>query len=264
MVDIHCHLLPGMDDGPDALEESLEMARVALADGITHIVATPHASDRFKFLPELVRQRRDEIQTQIGDRLTLATGCDFHLTFENLEDLRVNPSKYTINGKQYLLVEFSSYSLPPFLDETLHQVQLLGLHPIITHPERNGPLRSNPGRLAAWAQRGCYVQVTGQSLQGGFGEGAQKWAEALLEMGLVHFVASDAHNARSRPPKLRGAYETVRARHGEEVARALFVENPRAAFDGHVAHATHQFAGNDPVQSIGAVALPDRANLSIE
>lgn len=232
MIDIHCHLLPGLDDGPDSLEESLEMAQMAIEDGITHVVATPHANDRFPFLPELIQRRRDELQQRIGDRLALATGCDFHLSFENLEDVRTNPAKYTINQRNYLLVEFASFSIPPSMDDTLHQLQLLGVQPIITHPERNGLLCGNPKRLQGWLERGCYTQVTAQSLLGRFGEAARYWAEAWLDQDRVHFIASDAHSPKSRPPRLREAYQAVAARRGEEVAQALFHDNPLAAFEG--------------------------------
>ena len=231
-IDIHCHLLPGVDDGPDSLDESLRMAEMAVADGITHLVATPHASDRYRFIPEVVQKRRDEIQARIGDRLRLATGCDFHLSHENVEDARANPRKYTVNQKQYLLVEFANFSLPPWLDDTLHHLQLHGMQPIITHPERNGLLRGSPKRLEEWVQRGCVVQVTAVSLLGRFGEAAQFWAEEWLDQDLVHFIASDAHNTSSRPPQLRQAYELVAKRRGEDVARALFHDNPLAAFEG--------------------------------
>jgi len=232
MVDIHCHLLPGLDDGPDSLDEALEMAEMAIADGITHLVSTPHANDRFKFVSELVGRRRDELQERLGERLKLATGCDLHLSFENLEDVRANPTRYTIHQKNYLLVELPSYGLSPSTENTLHRLQLIGLHPVITHPERNAILRGNPERLEDWLRRGCYAQVTAISLLGGFGGAAQHWAETWLDQGCIHFIASDAHNVHSRPPQLRKAYECVAARRGERVAQALFYDNPLAAFEG--------------------------------
>jgi protein-tyrosine phosphatase len=103
---------------------------------------------------------------------------------------------------------------------------------VVTHPERNGLLRGSPARLADWVRRGCYVQVTAQSLLGRFGDAAQHWAEAWLDQDMVHFVASDAHDTKSRPPRLRAAYDVVAARKGEAVAQALFRENPLAAFEG--------------------------------
>ncbi len=232
MIDIHCHILPGLDDGPESLETSVEMGEMAIADGITHIVATPHANDRYPFVPELIQSRRDEIQARFADRLQFATGCDFHLSYENLQDIRDKPAKYTINQKNYLLVELADYAIPPSMEQTLHHLHLAGLRPIITHPERNPLMRSNSERLYRWLNQGCYVQVTAGSLLGRFGGGAKQVAERWLAEDCIHFVASDAHNVSSRPLKLRGAFERVAESKGEEVARALFHDNPLAAFEG--------------------------------
>ncbi len=234
MVDIHCHILPGLDDGPDTLEESVQMAEMAILDGITHVIATPHANDTYPFLPEMVQKRRDEIQARIGNRLILATGCDLHLSFENIQDLRNNPRKYTLNQKNYLLVEFADFSIPPTIDTTLHELHLAGLRPIVTHPERNALIRSNPARLVGWVRQGCRVQVTALSLLGRFGRSAQESAEWLLDHDVIHFIASDAHNtsARGRPLLLRDAFTLVAERRGVAVARALFRDNPLAAFEG--------------------------------
>ena len=114
MVDIHFHLLPGLDDGPDTLEMALEMAERAAADGTTHIVATPHANPNFLFDSELIAQRAAELRSKVGDRLKIFTGCDFHLSFENLQDIQKHPQRYTIDGKGYLLVEFAAgFSIVP-------------------------------------------------------------------------------------------------------------------------------------------------------
>jgi len=232
MVDIHCHILPGMDDGADTLETSIQMAEMAIADGITHVVGTPHANSQYKFDTEVIRQRRDELQAAVGDRLKLATGCDFHLSFENLQDLEKNPHKYTINQKNYLLVEFADFAIPPSMDETMHHLQLLGLSPIITHPERNALLRTKPERMYRWLHQGAYVQITAQSLLGRFGASSKERAEQWLDADRVHFVASDAHGVKGRPLQLRAAYEAVAERRGEEVAQALFTDNPLAVFEG--------------------------------
>ena len=233
MVDIHCHILPGMDDGADTMETSIQMAEMAIADGITHVVGTPHSNAEYKFDPELIRQRRDELQAAVGDRLKLATGCDFHLSFDNLQDLQNNPQKYTINQKNYLLVEFADFAIPPSMDDTMHHLQLMGLSPIITHPERNALLRTKPERMYRWLHQGSYVQITALSLLGRFGSAAQHNAEKWLDEDRVHFVASDAHNLKSRPLQLRAAFDLVAKRRGEEVANALFHDNPLAAFEGH-------------------------------
>ena len=232
MVDIHCHILPGMDDGADTLETSVQMAEMAIADGVTHIVGTPHANSHFKFDPEIIRRRREELQAAVGDALVLATGCDFHLSFENLQDLQKDPHKYTIHQKNYLLVEFADFAIPPSMDDTMHNLQLMGLSPIITHPERNPLLRSRPERMYRWLHQGSYVQITAGSLLGQFGSNAQSSAERWLDEGRVHFVASDAHNLTNRPLRLRAAYDAVAGRRGKEIADALFKENPLAAFEG--------------------------------
>ncbi len=231
MVDIHCHILPLLDDGAASFDVACSMAEMAIEDGVTHVIGTPHASPEHRFDPELIRQRRDELQARFEGRLLLATGCDFHLSFENLQDIRHHAARYTLNQKSYLLVEFADYSIPATLDQALHELQLAGLHPIVTHPERNPLIRSQPERLYKWLRQGCYVQVTAQSLLGKFGSAAQEMTKQWLDAGAVHFVASDAHNTTSRPLRLKEAYDHLAKTRGEEVARALLVDNPRAVFD---------------------------------
>lgn len=232
MIDIHCHILPDLDDGSDSLETSLKMAEMAIQDGVTHVIGTPHANNNYPFVPKLISSRRDELQARLGERLLVGTGCDFHLSYENFEALREEPARFTLNQKNYLLVEFANFSVPASLDQTLHQLQLLGLHPIITHPERNPLIRADWERLWGWLRQGCFVQVTAQSLTGGFGERAQTAAETLLDSNAIHFIASDAHNLTSRPLRLKPAYDLVAENKGVEIAQALFEENPRAAFEG--------------------------------
>ena len=232
MVDLHCHILPGLDDGAANMEESIAMAESAIADGITHVVATPHSSNEYLFDFSHVRELRDELQAKVGDRPKIATGCDFHLNPENLGSLRKNPRQYCINQRDFLLLEFSEFSIPPSMDQTLHEIQLAGVQPIVTHPERNGILRSRPERLKKWVRQGCVAQVTGGALTGGFGVGAQQDALRWIGEGLIHFVASDAHNMRTRPLRLQSAYNVVVDRFGQEKARALFQDNPLAAFEG--------------------------------
>lgn len=232
MVDLHCHILPGLDDGPATMEESLAMAESAIADGITHVVATPHSSRAHFFDFARVRQLRDELQAKVGGELKLATGCDFHMDPENLSSLRKGAAHFCINQRQYLLVEFNEISIPPAMDQTLHEIQLGGVRPVVTHPERNSLLRARPERLKKWVQQGCFAQVTAGALTGVFGPAAREIAQQWIREGLIHFVASDAHNTRTRPLRLQPAYDVVLDQFGEETARALFVENPLAAFEG--------------------------------
>jgi protein-tyrosine phosphatase len=232
MVDIHCHILPGIDDGAKSMEISIQMAEIAIADGITHVIATPHSNAEYTFRPELVLQLRNELQSKVEGRLQLATGCDFHLSYENLADIQINRTKYTLNQQNYLLVEFADFAIPPNIDDTLHSLHLLGLHPIITHPERNGLIRHQPEKLWRWMRQGCYVQVTAQSLLGRFGKDTAKILLDWLDNDRIHFVASDAHSVTGRPLKLREAYDLVAKRRGAEIADALFTHNPMAAFEG--------------------------------
>src|SRR5262245_4339118 len=136
MIDLHCHILPGLDDGAKTIENSLAMAEDAIADGITHVVGTPHASADHKFDYSWVRAAKEALAGRLEGRITLATGCDFHLNHENLVAIRQDPRPFCINQHDYLLVEFNEFSIPPSMDQTLHDLQLAGLRPIITHPER--------------------------------------------------------------------------------------------------------------------------------
>jgi protein-tyrosine phosphatase len=246
MVDLHCHILSGLDDGAKSPEDSLAMAEMAIADGITHVVATPHASNEYHFDFAAVQQGANELRRAVGERLKIATGCDFHLSPENIAALRKNAASFCIHQKCYLLVELNEFAIPPAMDHTLYEIQLAGLRPIITHPERNAILRTQPGRLEKWIQNGCYAQVTGGSLLGRFGPGAQHFSELWIARGLVHFVASDAHNVTGRPHQLREAYDTVDARFGEEKAEALFVQNPLAAFEGRALPHVPEIADEPP------------------
>lgn len=232
MVDLHCHILSGMDDGANSFEESVAMAEMAIADGITHVVATPHASPEFRFDYARVKSRVEQLQQSVGGRLKLATGSDFHLSPENIAALKKSPSQFCVHQKEYLLVELNEFAIPPAMDQTLYEIQLAGLRPIITHPERNGILRSRPERLEKWVRNGCFGQVTGGSLTGTFGSYIQATSMEWIARGLVHFIASDAHNTTTRPHKLRAAYDVAAKEFGREKAEALFVENPLAAFEG--------------------------------
>ena len=232
MIDLHCHILPGLDDGPLAMEESVEMAEAAIVDGVTHLVATPHSNSRYFFDYPKIRALCKELQDRIGERLKLATGCDFHLNPENIYALREHAPQFCINQKEYLLVEFNEIAIPPGIEKTFHEMQLAGLRPIITHPERNRLLRRRPEQLSKWMQQGCFGQVTGGAIVGRFGSLAQDTAMEWIGAGLIHFVSSDAHNMNSRPPELRRAYDVLEKEFGPDKARALFVENPLAAFEG--------------------------------
>ena len=232
MVDIHCHILPELDDGAVAEDVAVEMARMSAADGITHVVATPHSNYRYRFDPEVNRQKRDALQQVIGEKPALLLGCDFHLSYENLEDVRTHPTRYSVNATQYLLVEFADIAIPPHMEQIFFDLLAHKLAPIITHPERNPLLSKNAELLSRWIAAGCFVPVTAGSLLGRFGKRARESAWSLLRHGMVHFIASDAHDTKSRPPLLSEAREAIRADQGDEAAEALSESNPRAVIEG--------------------------------
>lgn len=231
MIDIHSHFLYDLDDGARTFEDSIAMVRMAAAAGTTDLVATPHADMNYGFYPELIQKRLAEIAAACGD-IRLYSGCDFHLSFENIQDAVENPRKYTINQKSYLLVEFSDLLIFRNTDELFAHLQQAGMIPVITHPERNGLLRQRLEKIEAWVGAGARVQVTAQSLTGEFGRPAQKFSETLLDRRMVHFIASDAHDCEHRPPLLDTAHAWLTERYDAPMADALCIDNPRAALNG--------------------------------
>lgn len=234
MIDIHHHLLYDTDDGPRDLESALAQAEAAAADGITHVVCTPHANSTWRFSPEKNREKLAAIRERVGDRLTLGLGCDFHLSYDNIQEALAEPTKFTINGGSYLLVEFAELVIPESMSETFYDLALAGIRPIITHPERNRLLQRDDRRMAEWLRQGCLVQLTAGSLEGRFGGTAQAKAWELLKKKWVHFIATDAHNLEKRPPHLRAVCEEVARKFGEATAKRLCVENPRAVFENRI------------------------------
>ena len=232
MIDIHHHLLFGIDDGSPDLETSVAMAEMAAQDGITHIACTPHANHRYAFDTAVNAGLLEELQQNIQGNITLGLGCDFHLSYDNIEDCLQNRTKYTINQKTYLLVEFADLLIPQSINETFYEMKVVGLHPIITHPERNHTIQRHPRRMQDWLRGGCLVQVTASSLTGRFGRTAQAMAFNFLDKNWVHFIATDAHNLTSRPPVMSEAYAVIENKYGKETAERLCVSNPGAAFEG--------------------------------
>ena len=228
MVDIHSHILPEVDDGPKSWDVSVAMCRTAAADGITNMVATPHANDRYHYDREYLKGLVAHLQQLIGDSPKLGLGCDFHLSFDNVQDAIANPSRYVIDETRYLLVEFSNYSIPQQITESFLKLGDVGITVIITHPERNPILRENLQRVGEWAEQGCVIQVTGSALTGFWGERALGAAHWLLEHQAVHVLSTDAHDTQKRVPILSTSRAAAAEICGEEVAEALVESNPRA------------------------------------
>lgn len=232
MVDIHCHILPGIDDGAKSWEVTAEMCRVATHDGITHIVATPHCNHDFPYDRDRYTGMLGELSDAGEGKLTFSLGCDFHFSYDNVQDALAHPRRYIISDSQYLLVEFSDFGLPPETKQNLLLLASNGMVPIITHPERNRQLLNRPEMVLEFVEQGCLVQVTANSFTGYWGSHPQKMAEWLLKRQAIHVIASDAHDPARRPPVMSEAYKAVTGLAGGEIADVLFVQNPAAIVDG--------------------------------
>jgi protein-tyrosine phosphatase len=232
MIDIHSHILPGLDDGAGSPEESLAMLRMAAAGGTTDIVATPHANHEYRFDPARVEREIAGLQAAVGDTPQIHYGCDFQLTPENIEDAIRSPGKYSIDHRGYLLVEFSDFLIPKTTSEIFARLIGAGLRPIVTHPERNQLLQSRLEELAGWVSKGALIQVTAQSMLGLFGKPAKAAAHQLMIGGMVHFLASDAHDLEYRTTPLDAAWRYVEANFGADAAVRVLEENPRSVLAG--------------------------------
>jgi protein-tyrosine phosphatase len=233
MVDIHSHILYGLDDGAKDQADSLAMLRIAAETGTTDIVATPHADFQFQFRPDLIADRIQELNSITGAKPRIHRGCDFHLSIENVQACLKDHTSYTINGLNYLMVEFADALIPPSTEEILRQFGERGIVPVVTHPERNPILQESTARLQKWIEMGCLLQITAQSLTDRFGKIAQKSAWNWLNKGMVHVIASDAHDTMHRPPRLDIARDLIAERFGADTANLLLVENPGSILEGY-------------------------------
>jgi len=236
MIDLHCHLLPGVDDGARSFEESVAMCRMAVEAGCEAMVATPHQrrgewwnSDR-----ERLAALADELQTRVGPALRIYLGGEIHVDSELLAEIEKLPDGggvFPLAGSRYLLIELHGGVTPAAAIHLVHELAVAGWRPILAHPELIPWLADDREMVSRLVSLGALTQVTAMSVAGDFGRRPQLHTHALLDAGLVHFLASDSHNTRRRPPGLRRAYELVAERWGEETARRLTLDNPRAVVE---------------------------------
>jgi len=233
MVDIHCHILPRVDDGSRSWEMTGEMCRIAVADGITHVVATPHANHEFSYDRERYTGVLGELHDAAEGKLAFTLGCDLHFSYENIQDALEHPRRYTIGDTRYLLIEFSDYGIPPSVSQDIFALRSRGIVPIITHPERNQVLLKRPEMVLKLVEQGCLAQVTADAVTGAWGKRSQSMVKWLLERDAVHVIASDAHDTLRRRPILSAARDAVAKLIGTDLAEALVVRNPTAIVEGN-------------------------------
>ena len=227
-IDIHTHFLPGLDDGPKTPEVARQMAIAAYKAGTVAAVATPHCSFRYPFDPQEASTRLTLMEAQLPENFGLFGGCELQLNDESVRAFFNDPKKYSLNGTRYVLVEFIPQSLPPSVERALSTFLDRGFVPVLAHPERYPLIQGQKERLLAWLQQGCLVQITADSLSGRRGRRCAAAAGAMVEAGLAHFVASDAHDPVKRPPHLLEGFRRVAELSGAARAAELFTYNPLA------------------------------------
>jgi protein-tyrosine phosphatase len=234
MIDLHCHLLPGIDDGASDVEVALEMARIAVADGIRTTACTPHIyPGLFENASAGIAARVSELQRRLreeGVDLSLVVGADAHLTPELLGRLRAGTAP-TLADSRYFLLEPSHTVATPRFAEAVFDFVAAGYVPVITHPERLAWIRPHYAAFASLVQGGTWMQVTAGSLCGRFGKDAQYFGQKMLDDGLVHILGTDAHGARQRAPLLNEGREAAEKWVGAEEAQRLVGERPQAILD---------------------------------
>ena len=243
MIDLHNHILHGLDDGPETMNESIHMCWISYRDGVRTIVATPHTlngeyrNDRptilakVKELNDALTRCNSELQTP-NSELKILPGADVHFSNEILHQLDQEEVMTVGDGKRFLILEFPFHTIPIGAEEVLFQLMARGIVPVISHPERNLEITRRPERYYEMIRMGCFGQVTAMSLTGGFGGKIKGFAEKLVKKRLIHFIASDAHNLNGRPPILSPAAKEAEKIVGREEAQKMVTEYPRAILEG--------------------------------
>lgn len=237
MIDIHTHILPGLDDGAQDLEAALLMARAAAADGIDRIIATPHViSGSFDYSREQILTAVKELNAEITARqipVQILPGGEYRLEADLPARLQAGDVLTLNDSRAYLLVELPSSLLPPDYERFIYDIQVQGIIPIIAHPERNKVIMKNPAILKKLTDRGIMAQLTSASVTGEFGKEIQKCSRQLIEQGSVQFLASDGHSHEGRRSlNLSAACDAVKKPYGDEYARILVEENPSRLING--------------------------------
>lgn len=232
MIDLHCHLLPGIDDGPETIEQSLELARAAVADGITHSVLTSHVhpgrypNQRRNLEIAVDAFRAALVKAQIP--LQVFVGGEARLCPELIDLLATKQVPYLgqVNGYNIVLLEFPHQQIPLGSMRFVQSMLNIKIRPLIAHPERNKAVMASPDRINEFAEAGCWLQITSGSLVGRFGKVAQQAAFNILDQGWNCVLATDAHNMENRPPLLSEGRAALCERYGEALANSMVLERP--------------------------------------
>ena len=234
MIDLHCHLLPGIDDGAHSLEESLDMARCAVDDGITVVACTPHIyPGLYENTGAGIRLAISALQTALdeaGISLRLVEGADVQLAL-GMRDGLSDGSIPRLAGSKYFLFEPPHHVAPARLEDVAQDLLTAGFVPIVTHPERLSWIEDGYPIMIRLSEMGCWMQLTAGSITGMFGRRPQYWSERLLDEGRVHIIATDAHNLRRRRPVLSEARQAVARRLGEDAASDMVLRRPQGVLD---------------------------------
>ncbi len=232
MIDLHCHLLPGIDDGAPDLETALELARMAVAEGITHVVCTPHIHPgRYDNTPQTIAAALSQFTAGLrnaGIPLQVAAAAEVRFDMEIMLGVANGsvPFLGEWQGRKVLLLEFPHGELPFGAERLTKWLLQHNILPMIAHPERNKAVMRQPSRLKPFIEQGCLLQVTASSVAGHFGDAAQEVAHALLAEKQVTILASDAHNIKHRPPALRDGMQHAARIVGDLAAQKLVVDTP--------------------------------------
>ena len=236
MIDLHTHILPGVDDGVGTEEAAVEFARVAIDDGVQTIVATPHCKEGFYFndragVLEGVERLRTRFETE-GLAVALEPGAEVHLCPDLVERIRDGRAPTLADNGKTLLLELSLSQYPVDLENLVFQLKLAGIELVFAHPERIRFFQDDAARYESVVRLGAVGQITTGSILGVFGREIARFSEELLRKGLVHIIASDAHNVRGRPPRLREAVEAAVTWVGEARAHSMVTDVPAALLAG--------------------------------
>jgi protein-tyrosine phosphatase len=212
MYDLHCHLLPGIDDGPKTVDQSIALAKTAVEQGITHILCTPHYNSAYQNTKAEIMQAVKEFEVVLEKNelpLEIQAGQEVHIKHDLIEDIQKDKIIFWGSKKQFLLIEFPAFSVPLFSERIFDTLAGLNKIPIIVHPERNDYFMKDPNRLIPFIQLGALVQVTAGSITGDFGKNSQKCAVKMLKRNLAHILSSDAHNLKKRKFQMAKAYREL-------------------------------------------------------